>query len=243
MVAAAGIAWAVLGQGPPAQTVPVAYTAHPANAPIGTAKGLMPGRVAWAHNPLVTDWSGTGNASDNWYDHIDQGEADKLMQWALTGYAHTTTTAAAWNAIFRSFNGAAGYQAGEKIFIKMNLVTSSFNPNTCTDASYNWVPSECWTNWTSVGQSPQVMVALLDQLVNVVGVAQADITIGDSTGLWINELYNVVHNAFPNVNYLDARGTLGRTARRARNGSTGVRPRPMARTRTTCCMRWSMPST
>ena len=39
------------------------------------------------------------------------------------------------------------------------------------------------------------MVALLDQLVNVVGVAQADITIGDSTGLWVNELYNMLQPA------------------------------------------------
>ncbi len=55
------------------------------------------------------------------------------------------------------------------------------------------------------------MIALLDQLVNVVGVAQPDITIGDSDGLWVNDLYNPVHSAFPNVKYLDARGTLGRT--------------------------------
>jgi Domain of unknown function (DUF362)/Dockerin type I domain len=210
--AGTGVAGAVLSQGQPAQARPLAYDPHPVNSPIGTAKGLMPGRVAWAHNPLVTDWDGTGDASDNWYDHIDQAEATKLMQWALTGYANTTTTAEAWEAIFLSFNGgSAGYQPTEKIFVKMNLVTSSFNPAGCTDASYNWIPSGCYTSWTSVGQSPQVMVALLDQLVNVVGVAQSDITIGDSTGLWINELYDVVHGAFPDVHYLDARGTLGRT--------------------------------
>ena len=58
LVAVAGIAWAALGQGLPAQAVPVAYTPHPANAPIGAAKGLMPGRVAWVHDPQVTDWDG-----------------------------------------------------------------------------------------------------------------------------------------------------------------------------------------
>ncbi len=212
IVAAVGLAWAVLSQDQPAQATRLAYDAHPANSPIGTARGLMPGRVAWAHNPLVTDWDGTGDASDNWYDHIDQAEAAKLMQWALTGYAGTSTTADAWEAIFHSFNGdSAGYVAGEKIFVKVNLVIATFNPATCADASYNWNPTACWTTWTSVGQSPQLMVALLDQLVNVVGVAQPDITIGDSLGLWINELYDIVHDAFPNVNYLDARGTLGRT--------------------------------
>ncbi|MEI2688265.1 MAG: sugar-binding protein [Anaerolineae bacterium] len=54
------------------------------------------------------------------------------------------------------------------------------------------------------------MIALLDQLVNVVGVAQTNITIGNSSGLWVNELYNPVHSAFPNLRFMDARGTLGR---------------------------------
>jgi hypothetical protein len=211
IVAVAGLGWAVLGQGQPAQARPLAYTAHPVNSPIGTAKGLMPGRVAWSHDPLVTDWNGTAsNASQSWFNHVSQGEATKMMQWALLGYANTTTTAAAWNAIFHSFNGgSAGYQPGEKIFIKINMTTS--DADTCADSNYNWNPSSCGASWSSVGQSPQLMVALLDQLVNVVGVRQSDITIGDSCDLWVNELYNIVHGAFSNVKYMDARGTLGRT--------------------------------
>ncbi len=55
------------------------------------------------------------------------------------------------------------------------------------------------------------MLALLDQLVYAADVAQSDITIGDSTGLWVNELYNTLHGSFPNVKYMDARGALGRT--------------------------------
>ena len=53
------------------------------------------------------------------------------------------------------------------------------------------------------------MYALLYQLVNVAGVTQADITIGDPTGLWVNELYNTLHGPFPNVKYLDAAGHAG----------------------------------
>lgn len=210
VVAVAGLAWAVLSAGGPVEAVPVAYTAHPANAPLGVAQGLMPGRVAWAHNPGVTNWDGATTAvGQRWFDKIDQDEATELMQWALMGYAGTMTTADAWDAIFRHFNGGADYRAGEKIFIKINLTTS--NADSCADASYNWQPSYCGASWTSVGQSPQLMIALLDQLVNVMGVAQADITIGDSTGLWVNELYNPLHTQFPNVVYLDARGGSGRT--------------------------------
>ncbi len=129
LVAAAGIAWAALGQGVPAQAVPVAYTPHPANAPIGAAKGLMPGRVAWVHDPQVTDWDGVSTAAgQRWYDRIDQAEATDMMEWALTGYTDTATAGAAWDAIFRHFNGGAAYQPGEKVFIKVNLTTSN-SPN------------------------------------------------------------------------------------------------------------------
>ena len=68
VVAAAGIGWAVLSLGQPAQAVPVAYTPHPANAPSASAKGLKPGRVAWVHDPQVTDWDGDHAAGQRWYD-------------------------------------------------------------------------------------------------------------------------------------------------------------------------------
>jgi hypothetical protein len=213
-VAFVGIGWAALSPRAPAQAAAVAYTPHTPNSPIGVAKGLKPGRVAWVHDPQITTWDGaTTAAGQRWYDKISQTEANNMLQWALTGYADTTTPAAAWDAIFRNFNGGAAYQAGEKFFIKINLTTS--NSDGCADSSYNWnLPplSGCGgVSWTSIGESPQLMIALLDQLVNVVGVAQSNITIGDSTGLWVNELYNPVHTAFPNVKYMDARGTLNRT--------------------------------
>ena len=227
------------------QSARAAYTPHPANSPIGTARGLMPGRVTWAYDPLVTDWNGTASsASQSWFNHTSQSEATNLMQWALMNYAGRTTTSAAWDAIFHYFNGgSAGYQSGEKIFIKINMTTSQ--ADACADSSYNWTPSSCSTSWSSVGESPQLMIALLDQLVNVVGVAQSDITIGDPTGLWVNELYNPVHSALPE------RGLHG--CPRHSGSHQGdekhdppllvLQPRPTARPRTTFCRRWSMPGT
>ncbi|MEI2688266.1 MAG: DUF362 domain-containing protein [Anaerolineae bacterium] len=218
LVALVGVGWAVLSfqQASLASALPaqVEYTPHPANQPIGVAKGLAPGRVVWAHQPSVTVWNGTTTAAgQRWYDLVSQPKANDLMEWALTGYAGASTTSAAWNTIFQSFNGGPGYQPGEKVFIKVNLTTSYSDG--CADANYNWTIT-CLgggspTGWTYIGNSPQMMIALLDQLVNVVGVAQTNITIGDSSGLWVNELYNPVHNAFPNLRFMDARGTLGRT--------------------------------
>ncbi|MCB9155196.1 MAG: DUF362 domain-containing protein [Caldilineae bacterium] len=219
VVALLGVGWAVatLPQSAQAGQAPehIDYTPHPANDPIGVAKGLAPGRVAWAYDPPVTVWNGSSTtAGQRWYDQISQPKASEMMEWALTGYAGASTSSAAWDAIFRHFNGGAPYQAGEKVFIKINLTTSYSDG--CADSNYNWniscLGGGSTTGWTYIGQSPQLMIALLDQLVNAAGVAQADITIGDSTGLWVNELYNPVHSAFPNVHYMDARGTRGRTA-------------------------------
>ena len=118
----------MLSQGQAAQAVPLAaYTPHPVNSPLGVAKGLKPGRVEWVHDPQVTDWNGTAaSASESWFNHINQTEATNMMQWALMRLrGHADDDRAAWNAIFQNFNGGAGYQTGEKIFIKVNLTTSN----------------------------------------------------------------------------------------------------------------------
>jgi len=56
-----------------------------------------------------------------------------------------------------------------------------------------------------------LILALLRQLVNTVGVAQTNIVIGDPTGLFPNYMWNKIHPEFPDVHYEDNRGTLGRS--------------------------------
>ncbi len=193
-----------------------AYDPHTPNAPIGTASGLQPGRVAWVHNPAVTDWAGPGSGQ-YWYEHVDQAVASDMFSWALRGYADHDNDAAAWNAIFSHFNGGPGYQSGEKIYIKINLTTSNAGGG-FADEDYNQLVKSGVT-LDSTANSPQLMHALLDQLVNVVGVSQSDITIGDPTGLFVNYLYYPLHNDFPNVRYEDnlgGTGPEGESTRRAR---------------------------
>jgi hypothetical protein len=60
--------------------------------------------------------------------------------------------------------------------------------------------------------SPQMMLALLRQLVETVRVRQADITIGDSLAYFANQYYDVLHGEFPDVQYLDHAGRFGRIA-------------------------------
>lgn len=192
------------------------YTPHTPNAPIGTAAGYKPGRVAWVHNPEVTDWAGPGSGQ-LWYEHVDSGIASDMLSWALRGYSGKSSDAAAWDAIFSYFNGGSSYQAGEKVMIKINLTTANAGGE-FADANYNQLVKSGVT-LDSTANAPQLMHALIDQLVNVVGVAQSDITIGDPTGLWVNHLYYPLHNDFPLVRYEDNRGGTGpegESTRRAR---------------------------
>jgi uncharacterized repeat protein (TIGR01451 family) len=200
----AGLAWALFFLDQPVRAV---YPPHPANDPIGTARGLAPGRVVWVHDPEVTDWPGPGTG-EHWYNHVDQAVADRMVSGA-------GSDAEAWAAIFGYFNEGTGYTPGEKVVIKINLTTANAR-GSMADENYNQLAIGDVT-LDSTANSPQLLHALLDQLVNVVGVAQADITIGDPTGLFVNYLYDPLHADFPDVHYWDNRGTLGRT--RAEFGS------------------------
>jgi len=205
VLAVGGIAAAVWTMETPAQA---AYAPHAPNQPIGVPRGLAPGRVVWVHDPAVTDWAGPGSET-LWYEHVDQAVAEGMMSRALRRYADAAGDEAAWQAIFEHFNGGEGYGAGEKVAIKINLVTTNIRMPVVDE---NYDPVE-WgdVSFDSIANSPQLLHALLDQLVNVAGVAEDDITIGDPTGLFVNFLYEPLHADFPGVHYLDNRGTQGRT--------------------------------
>jgi hypothetical protein len=177
------------------------------NAPIGDAKGIHPGRVVWIHDPSATDWQGPGYG--HWWEssHTNQTVVDGMLSRAIRSLSGETSDASAWNAIIRHYNqthgrGNVGYTAGEKICIKINLVGCIYNSWGGVDASsYDLVSKIDYMN-----TSPQMMVALLRQLVNVVGVNQADISIGDPLGRFPNQYYNLCHAEFPDVHYLDHDG-------------------------------------
>jgi hypothetical protein len=181
---------------------------------MGVARGLKPGRVVWVHDPDVTDWLGEGSGQ-RWWQHVDQAVAGDMMSQALREYAEQGSDGAAWSAIFREFNGGASYSPGEKIMIKVNLVTAhAGSGSNCADSSYNWLQGTDCSGVTidSTANTPQLMIALLDQLVSQVGADPGDITIGDPTGLWVNEFFDPIHAVFPDVHYLDNQGfgDLGR---------------------------------
>ena len=184
-----------------------------ANAPIGIAKGVHPGRVVWVHDPDATDWDGPGNGYWWQSSHTNQAVVDQMMSRAIRELGGEANDAGAWDRLFRYFNethgkGNAGYTSGEKIFIKVNYVGCiavwSRRPITGIE-DYNL------RSMDYMHTSPQMIIALLGQLVNEVGVNEEDITVGDTLCYFPNEFYNMCHEKFPNVRYLDYLGKFGRT--------------------------------
>ena len=185
-----------------------------ANAPMGTARGIHPGRVVWVHNPDATDWDGPGNG--HWWEssHTNQASVDHMMNEAIQSLGGEKNSAAAWDKLFKHFNktngrGNAGYKQGEKVVIKVNFVgcIKVWDRSEVTKVEeYNLRRADY------MNTSPQMIIALLRQLVDEVGVKQENITVGDTLCYFPNEFYNMCHEKFPNVRYLEYLGKFGRTA-------------------------------
>ncbi|MFH1715804.1 MAG: DUF362 domain-containing protein [Planctomycetota bacterium] len=185
-----------------------------ANAPIGVAKGIHPGRVVWVHDPNATDWDGPGEG--HWWEssHTDQAVVDRMMSRTIRSLAGEDTDAAAWDSLFRYFNKThgrteAGYKPGEKIVVKVNFVGCI---RVWSSNEVKSIEEYNLRNADYMNTSPQVIMALLRQLVKEAGVNEADITVGDTLCYFPNEFYEMCHKEFPNVRYLEYLGKFGRTA-------------------------------
>jgi len=196
-------------------TEEVLYAEEPtANAPVGRAKGVHPGRVVWVHDPDATDWDGPGDG--HWWqsNHTNQAVVDRMMSRAIQALSGEDSDAAAWHTLIKHFNkthdkGEVGYQEGEKVVIKVNFVgcIRIWNRRPVTSIEDYNLRSLDYMN-----TSPQMIIALLRQLVNEVGAEQEDITVGDTLCYFPNEYYEMCHKEFPNVSYLELLGQFGRTA-------------------------------
>jgi hypothetical protein len=181
------------------------------NQPMGQAKGIFPGRVVWVHDTSAVNQNCIVNQSGHgWYlrENNNQAPVDKMLSSALHSVTGQMTDSAAWRMVFQYHNttrgkGTVNYVKGEKIFIKINATSAwsgNFNATTLAPNAY--------ISETSVAP----VLAVLRQLVNVVGVAQSDIYIGDPMKHIYKHLYDVWHGEFPSVHYLDNSGytNLGR---------------------------------
>lgn len=152
------------------------------NQPIGTARGIFPGRVAWAYDPAACKWNGT---TGYWFDKTnnDQAKITAMMNRAICSVAGQPTIQQAWDALFRCKNGGAPYVKGEKIAVKLNLNNGGNYDN-------------------QIDASPQTVYALLDGLVNHFAVDQADIVLCDpARENQCSVIRDYCRADFPKVNY------------------------------------------
>jgi len=190
--------------------------------PIGVPTGANPGRVVWVWDSNATEEELTGYW---WYaENNNQHVLDNMVSHGLQNLAGTDDDSEAWDFLFKYFNqhhgkGNLGYQAGEKIAIKINL-------NNCwhTGGQVDYIFED-----NELDASPYVVKSLLKQLIDVVGVNQSDITIFDASRAMANWFYNRLYYEyypdstlipeFPDVNYVDR---LGRASGREKAAASDV---------------------
>jgi len=138
-------------------------------------------KVVHCHYPGACSW----NFSSGWYgDYVDQNAVNTMMDLGIQHASGHSGSLAAWLALFSRVN-SGGYQAGQKIAIKVNLN----NARSCDDSD------------NSIDALPQLLIALIRSLVSA-GVAQQDIWIYDATyaGKTIPERFRQpIASAYPQV--------------------------------------------
>jgi len=165
-------------------------------SPLGVSRGIVPGRVTWAHDPAAVTWDGTGSW---WTDaNNDQSVIDRMVSHSIRGLTNEKNDAGAWSSIFHYFNrsrgrGNSGYKAGEKIAIKANL------NNTKDHGTIERLNS-----------SPHLLLSLVRQLTGPGRVPESSITVFDSSRFIPSNLYDKIHHEFPPVVFVDHIGGNGR---------------------------------
>lgn len=167
------------------------------NLPLGEAKGIFPGRVAWGHNPNVASWD--GKTGFWWADSYNkQDETNRLFRETLFSLTNTNNEQEAWKLLFTFYNKkmhkqASNYIPGEKIAIKINM------NNTDAHKSSN-----------RINANPQLVLALLNSLIHEGGVLAEDITVADPSRFITDNIYDKCHQVFPRVRFVDHNGGDGR---------------------------------
>jgi len=206
----AGPARAQEGSG---ENPPLPETTDP-NEPIGVARGIHPGRVVWSHAPEATKWEGPGQG--HWWEsrHTDQAVVDRMISRVVRELAGEESDTAAWDRIFRYFNqacgqGDVGYRPGKKIAVKVNFVGFIWHWDSVDSESFALKNRKDYMN-----TSPQMILALLRQLVKKVGVKETDLVVGDTLAYFPDEYFKMLYAEFPKVQYVDHEGQPLRVAAR-----------------------------
>jgi uncharacterized protein (DUF362 family) len=168
------------------------------NLPIGTAKGIYPGRVVWIHDPKVAQWD---EKTGFWWEDkcTDIQRVEKMTSLAICKLTGKKTNSEAWKAMFEYFNQKVhgkkrGYQKGEKVLIKINMNTARES-----DQADN-----------KIHATPQAVLVMVRQLVEEAHVPAECISILDCVRHITDNIVDPVWAKYPGVKFYDATGERGR---------------------------------
>ncbi|MCF8001692.1 MAG: DUF362 domain-containing protein [Halanaerobiales bacterium] len=166
--------------------------------PLGVPKGIKPGRVVWNYNTDATSWDGTSNY---WWndEYTDYKEVKGMVENSLIQLSGAENIEKAWDKLFMSYNKNIReinneYSKGEIIVVKLNLNTHS---------RYSEKSNE-------INISPQVVLALVENLIENTEVSPEKIVLYDASRPLGDVIYNYVHNKYPEVKFVDNKGGKGR---------------------------------
>ena len=164
------------------------------NKPIGDAKGIFPGRVAWAHAPGTAHWDGDWQSMESpwWMDeNTDQLRVTAMVADVITKVSGKQKYNQAWDVIFGFHNksigrGKKGYQKGEIVAVKVNMNSTNRSART--------------NNYTDV--APQTVYAVVEQLVKYAGVPENKILVYDAKRYVYKEVLQKVWKDFKDVRFM-----------------------------------------
>jgi hypothetical protein len=140
------------------------------NQPIGTARGIFPGRVTWAQNPDAVAYNPAAPNGYWWEDNNTIPEkVEEMFSHSINAVTGATTDYDAWDLLFRYSNqlqgkGDVGYAPGEKIAIKANLLMGLAGGKEKANAP---------------GPAPQLLESIVEDLIEEVGLPGENITVYD----------------------------------------------------------------
>ena len=140
------------------------------NEPVGVAKGIFPGRVSYSYDPEAATYDASASNGFWWEDRNTNPErVDRMFALSLDGISGATTAYDGWDNLFRDANirkgaGDVGYAPGEKIAIKANLLVGLGGGK---------------EKAASPGPTPQLLMSIITDLIEEVGVPGEKITVYD----------------------------------------------------------------
>lgn len=171
------------------------------NEPVGLARGIFPGRVAWAHDPQATKWKGNWKLESDQYwldENTDQKRVGAMLDTILIQLTGTKDLEKAWERIFKYHNKKvrnlknAGYKKGEIVAIKANY-----------NNTYGPVKNDNLTD-----ESPQLVLAMVRQLVYHAQVAPGDIVIYDARRFMPHYLLTKIWSEFRDVRFVQEKAPV-----------------------------------